>query len=133
MTTSNREITRQESAQPQAVERTRDRPVFAPNVDIVETGDQVYVMADLPGVSEEHLDITAENGVLTIRGRADANIPGDHRLLASEYAPGDFERVFSLSEEIDQEQIKASVKHGALHLHLPKAAPARARKIKVTA
>jgi HSP20 family protein len=132
MTTSNQQMTKTDPTQVHQVERTRDRAVFAPAVDIVKTAEAVLLRADIPGVDEKNLDITLENGVLTLKAHAEDIVPGNLRLLAGEYVAGDYERVFSLSDEIDQEKIRASVRHGVLTLHLPKAAPAKARKIEVS-
>jgi HSP20 family protein len=127
------QLAKTEPSAVQQVERTRNRPVFAPAVDIVETPEEVILRADLPGVEEKDVDVTLESGVLTIKGRAAEAAVSELRLVRGEYVPGDFERVFSLSDEIDQEHIKASVRNGVLDLRLPKAGPARARKIQISA
>lgn len=133
MTTENTQLKKNEPTQAHQVERARARTVFAPAVDILETPDEVLLRADLPGVDEQNVDITLENGVLTIKAHAAEDaVPTDMRLIDGEYVSGDFERIFSLSDEIDQEQIRAGVKNGVLTLHLPKAAPAKARKIEIS-
>jgi HSP20 family protein len=133
MTQANQQIAKNEPGQVQQVERTRRRPVFAPAVDIVETSEEVILRADLPGVEEKDVDITLESGVLTLKGRATESVQSELRLVGGEYVTGDFERVFSLSDEIDQENIKATVRQGVLTLRLPKAGPAKARKIQISA
>lgn len=132
MTTSKQQLTRKDPAELQQVERTRERALFTPDVDILETAEEVLLRADLPGVEEKNVDVTLENGVLTLKARVEDEVPEQLRLLDGEYVSGDYRRVFSLSEEIDQEKIRASVKNGVLTLHLPKAGQARARKIQVT-
>lgn len=133
MAQTNQQITRQEPAQAQTIERARQRSVFAPPVDIVETPEEIILRADMPGTREDSLDITVENGVLTLRGEGEElGIPESHRWLGREYRTGDYERVFSLSEEIDQEKIEASYRNGVVTLRLPKAEPAKPRKIKIT-
>jgi HSP20 family molecular chaperone IbpA len=87
----------------------------------------------VPGVDESTLDITLEKSVLTISGYADVPEQGDLSLLYAEYESGDYERRFSLSDQIDQDGIEASVKDGVLTLTLPKAKTAVARKISVNA
>lgn len=133
MDQTNKQVTKQEAAQPQTVERARQKLVFAPPVDIVETPEEIILHADMPGVRENSLDITVESGVLTLRGQtAGVELPESQRPVGREYGSGDFERVFSLSEEIDQDKIQASYKNGVVTLKLPKAEPARARKIRIT-
>jgi HSP20 family molecular chaperone IbpA len=109
------------------------RPVFLPAADIYETNDAIVVMAEMPGVAPDGVDITLERRVLTIRGRSAANEHAGYQRVYSEYADGDYERVFTLSDAIDRDKIEASLRDGVLHLVLPKAEPARARKIELRA
>ena len=117
--------------QPEGVERTRDRPVYAPRVDIVETGDALEILADMPGVTRDSVEVMLEQGVLSIRGRADTALPEDLAPLYLEYQPGDYERAFTLSDVVDPAGIEARVKDGVLHLRLPKAGPAKRQRIEV--
>ena len=125
------QLSKKEKPASPGTEQTNRRPLMTPDVDILENGDDILLVADIPGVDEKHLDVEVENRVLTIRGRTAEQEPTNHRLVAGEYSPADFERVFTLSEELDQEKIEASVKNGVLRLRLPKAGQARARKIEV--
>ena len=77
--------------------------------------------------------MTLEKNVLTIYGKVDAEIPENHRLLLSEYGIGDYERAFTLSDEVEKEKIQATVRNGVLRLVLPKVASIRTRKIPVMA
>ena len=104
-------------------ERTRAKPAFIPRVDIYETNDAVALIADMPGVDENSVDITLEKNVLTINGYVEPEAPEDYSLAYAEYRVGDYQRSFNLSNEIDQEKIEATMKDGVLHLHLPKAEP----------
>lgn len=112
-------------------EGTRSR-AFRPNVDIVETGESIELFADMPGVDEKSTEVTLERNVLTIKGRVDWKTPDTHRSLLREFEIGDYERVFTLATQVDESKIQATVKHGVLHLVLPKAGPAKARRIAVT-
>ena len=132
MTQSEKQVAKTEETQAQRVERPRRRAVFSPPIDIIETSEEIILRADLPGVEESSIDCTLEAGVLTLRASSRETIPSNMRLIDSEYVPGDFERVFALSEEIDQERIRASVKNGVLDLHLPKSKAAHARKIQIS-
>jgi len=132
MTDANREMTKKEASIPEGVERTKPRSVFKPDVDIMEQKDDTVLTADLPGVDERSLDITLEKSVITIRGTVAPEIPAGYRLVYGEYAVGDYERAFTLSDEVDKDRIQATVKNGVLKLVLPKAAAAKARRISVT-
>ena len=115
---------------PASRERTRSQESFvAPPVDIYETQDGLFVMADLPGVGKDDLDIKVENNVLTIQGRTTHSTPG--ALIAREYELVGFFRQFELSDKVDQTKISAELKHGVLKLHLPKPEEAKPRKIDV--
>jgi HSP20 family molecular chaperone IbpA len=109
--------------------RTPERYVTPP-VDIYELPDGLVVMADVPGVTPEHLDVRVDNNVLTIRaqsGHASASEPSYR-----EYQLVNYFRQFELSDKVDQDQISADLKHGVLTLNLPKAEEAKPRKIAVT-
>ena len=114
-------------------ERTRDRKAFVPRVDIYETDDQIVLVADMPGVNQDSVEITLEKSMLTINGYVEPEAPEGYDIAYAEYDVGDFERSFRLSNQIDQAKIEASVKDGVLHLVLPKIGPAKARKIAVKA
>lgn len=116
-----------------ATERIRNVKTFVPHVDIYETKDSLFLIADMPGVDEKSVDIELEKNVLTINGRVDNGVLKDHSLLFSEYEVGDYERMFTLSDEIDREKIQATVKDGVLRLELPKAEKIKPKKIAIKA
>ena len=122
---------KQEVQTPQGVERTRTGKLFLPAVDIYETADAVVLLADMPGVDENSVDITLEKNILTIYGRVEPQQPAGHNLAYSEYNIGDYHRSFSISNEIDWEHIEGTVKGGVLRLTLPKTGPAQTKKISV--
>ena len=68
------------------------RPVFVPPADIYETGDNIVVLAEMPGVAPDGVDITLERRVLTIRGRSAVNDYAGYQRVYNEYADGDYER-----------------------------------------
>ncbi len=114
-------------------ERTRDRLAFAPRADIYETDEAITVVADMPGVDENSMDITLENNVLTINGYVEPQQPEGHSLAYAEYQVGDYQRAFTLSDQIDRDGIEAVVKDGVLRLYLPKITEAKKRKIAIKA
>jgi len=70
---------------------------------------------------------------LTIYGKVEADIPEKHNLHLSEYGIGDYQRVFTLTDEVDREKIQATVKNGVVKILLPKAKVVKTRKISVKA
>jgi HSP20 family protein len=113
-------------------ETTSGGPRFSPLVDIWENEQGLTVVADMPGVSADGLNVDLRESVLTIHGKV---LPeaGDRKILSREYEVGDYYRQFSLSEQIDQERISAAMRDGVLTLTLPKLAPSQPRKITVIA
>ena len=114
-------------------EATLNRPVFVPPADVYETKDHIVVLAEIPGVDHDGVDITLERRVLTVRGRSTTREHTGYQRIYNEYAGGDYERVFTLSENIDRERIEATLKDGVLHLVLPKAETAKPRRIELKA
>ena len=132
MTVENKELQKKEQ---QAVEgdaqRMERRPTYLPPTDVYEKDDAIVVVADMPGVSEKDVDIQLDNDTLTITGRVEAAAPEGFDLLYSEFASGQYERTFTLSEDVDRNGIKANMKNGVLRIALPKSEKARPRKIAV--
>jgi len=126
-------IPKQEVIKADELERTRDHRCYIPKTDIYETEDEIILVADVPGADQDSVDITLKKNVLSINALVDHNIPTGYDRIYSEYEGGDFQRSFRLSDEINQNNIKAIVSNGELRLHLPKAEPAKAKKIIVKA
>jgi HSP20 family molecular chaperone IbpA len=121
----------QQTPSTESAQRMPPRPVFMPPADIYETKDSIVVLAEMPGVSSDGVDISLERRVLTIRGRGATNEHAGYQRVYNEYSGGDYERVFTLSENIDRDRIEATLKDGVLQLVLPKAEAAKARKIEL--
>lgn len=121
----------QQTPSTESAQRMPPRPVFMPPADIYETKDSIVVLAEMPGVSSEGVDISLERRVLTIRGRSASQDHSGYQRVYNEYSDGDYERVFTLSENIDRDRIEATLKDGVLQLVLPKAEAAKARKIEL--
>lgn len=106
----------------------------APPVDIYETEDGVTVLADLPGVNIEDVDIRVEDDRLTIEGKSSsANDTANDTAnsLHQEFRLFDFYRQFELGSEVDREKISAGVKDGVLTISLPKAEKIKPKRIEV--
>lgn len=113
-------------------ERTR-ASTYRPAVDILDTADAVLLVADLPGVTENDVEISMEKNVLTIVGRVEPPTREGFKPFAAEYGVGNWERSFTISSEIDRSRVDATVKDGVLRVRLPKSTEAASRKIRVTA
>jgi HSP20 family protein len=125
--------TAEEALAQEQTERIRDRRIFVPRADIYESKDELVLVMDVPGVSEEKIEIVLEKNVLTIRAFPATERPAELSLAYAEYGEGDFQRSFALSDEIDREKIEARVKNGVLYLHLGKAGQMKPQKITVKA
>ena len=101
-----------------------------PRADVLETDDEFLLLADMPGVTSENVDIRFENGELTLHGRRAADHAEKARALW-EYEVTNYFRTFRLTEHIAADRIEAELKNGVLTLHLPKAEAVKPRKIAV--
>jgi len=114
---------------------------WIPPVDIKETENELIFKADVPDIDMKDIDLSMENGTLTLRGerrfeaptvtngdKAEKKDGGWHRV---ERSYGKFERVFTLPETVDVEHVKADYKNGTLTITLPKKELAKPRQIKV--
>ena len=109
---------------------TRDDALYiAPPVDIFETEDDLIVVADLPGVDKDDVDIRVEDSILTIKGRAHYHLPVN--VVREEFNLQGYYRQFQLSDEVDQNKISAESKNGVLTVTLPKAEKSKPKQIKV--
>jgi HSP20 family molecular chaperone IbpA len=123
---------KQESETPQGTERTKARKVYVPLVDIVETDEVLTLVADMPGVDEQGVDVMIEKNVLILKGTVSAETPPGYKLGYEEYGVGDYERSFTLPNEVDRDGISAQIRNGVLKLTLPKIKQAVSRKVAVT-
>jgi HSP20 family molecular chaperone IbpA len=116
---------------PVETERTRNRRVYVPKVDIIETGEAMVMYADMPGVHEKSVEVTLEKNVLKITGAVESRAFPGRSIAYAEYDVGDYERAFTVSDEIDRERIGAVMKNGVLKIALHKAPQAGVIKITV--
>ena len=127
------EISSKTQTKSTGAERTRDSRTYIPRVDIYEAGENLYLLADMPGTYESGVKITLEKDILTIRADIDESIYGQRKATYTEYGIGDYYRQFTLSDEIDREKIEASMKDGILKIVLPKTEPYKTKKIAIQA
>ncbi len=103
---------------------------IAPRVDLLEKEDELLLLADMPGVRPEDVDVRFENGELTVHGRRTAAHADKERALW-EYEVTNYFRSFRVTEHIAADRIEAELKNGVLTLHLPKVEAVKPRRIAV--
>jgi HSP20 family molecular chaperone IbpA len=106
--------------------------VFTPPIDIFETPEGLVLLADLPGVTLESLELEVQDNKLTLFGRVMWELPHGARLIHQEYAVGHFLRSFILSDEVDHDRITARLNQGVLEVVLPQLKRSEPRRIQVT-
>jgi len=109
----------------------RDGFNWTPAVDIKENDSEVRLDLEMPGLKPENVELTAENGVLTVRGekKSEKKEGEENRYHVVERTYGSFLRTFQLPQGIDEEQIKAEFENGILSVHIPKAALPQPKRI----
>ena len=110
------------------------RKARIPAVDVAETDTAYQVKAELPGIRKEDLDVTVDDGVLTITAEHNDNQEqtGKSRFIRQERSYGKFVRSLRLGANVDEETITAEYRDGVLHLTLPKAKEVQPRKVEVS-
>ncbi|HEY6090318.1 MAG TPA: Hsp20/alpha crystallin family protein [Gemmatimonadaceae bacterium] len=113
----------------------RDGNSWTPAVDIKENDSEIRLEVELPGLNPGDVEITAENGVLTVRGekRVERKEHDETRFQVVERVYGSFMRTFQLPQGIDEDQIKAEFNNGVLTLLIPKAALPQPKRIEISA
>ncbi|HEO71144.1 MAG TPA: Hsp20/alpha crystallin family protein [Candidatus Hydrogenedentes bacterium] len=124
-----KETTVPEEVQQQAPATREESRTLVPPVDIFETPEALVVIADLPGVSKEGVEVRVENDVLTVKGQAQISEKGDP--IRREFELRDYFRQFQLGEQINQEKITADMKGGVLTVNLPKTENVKPKRIDV--
>jgi HSP20 family protein len=102
-----------------------------PAVDIFEDANGFTLLADMPGVSRENLDVRLDGDTLAVEGNVNIAAPDGMRALWAEVNVPRFRRKFTLSRELDAGRIEAHLKDGVLSLRIPKQAHAQPRRIDV--
>lgn len=124
-----KDVTTQETKtkdEPNALERA-----IRPAVDIFENETGIVLVADMPGVSKERLEVKLEKDTLSIEGAMDITMPPGMEPVYADIRSTRYQRSFSLSSELDGEKIEAGLKDGVLTLRIPKRAKYQPRKIEV--
>lgn len=109
----------------------RQRPAVVPPIDIYDSGEGLVLVADLPGVSGDTVDVQVQDNKLTLFGRLVGAVPEDAQPIHREFLEADFLRSFILSDDVDHDRIEASMSGGVLTVKLPRVERAKPRKIDV--
>jgi HSP20 family protein len=103
---------------------------FSPAIDVRANGDEIVFTADVPGLRREDLEITLEDGVLTLKGQRRYEGTGKEKVwLGRGY--GAFERSYTLPDTVDRERLEASLADGVLTIKVPQSPKAKPRKITI--
>jgi HSP20 family protein len=102
-------------------------------MDAIRRQDDVVLRFDLPGVEADSIDLTVDQGVLTVSARRKEEYAEDDRLVARERPMGSFTRRVYLSEHLDADAISAAYENGVLAVRIPLIEKAKPRKIKILA
>jgi HSP20 family protein len=111
------------------IEAVQQRETTAPAVDVYENADELLLLVDVPGATNEGIDVQLDKGQLTILAKRSEDAHGS--LLTAEYRAYDYLRVFSVPQGIDPGKIDAQLGGGVLRLRLPKAESVKPRRIEV--
>ena len=114
-------------------EVVRDEPevVFSPRIDIIEEGDKIILLVDMPGVDGGSVDVTVEKDTLTIDATPSLDMPEGYEPVSREFSLGRYRRDFTLSSDVDVAGISAKSRHGVLEVTVPKREEQKPRKIKI--
>jgi HSP20 family protein len=107
------------------------RPIFTPQVDILEVPEELVLMIDMPGVKPDDVEIHFERGELTVHGKRQQPSERKGQCLVEEVLMGDYYRAFLVGLDLAVDKITAEMKNGVLTVHLPRLESALPRRISV--
>lgn len=109
----------------------RATATLLPPVDVIEDSTGITLYADLPGVSKDRVQVRVEGEQLLIEGEMALALADGLEPMHAEIQRARFHRAFTLSKELDVDQVSAEMSHGVLKLRIPKAAHAQARRVQI--
>lgn len=135
LTQLNRGLNRMFDEQRLASSYVNDSDInWAPQVDLAESEEAFHLVADIPGVNPDDIELSLNNGILTIRGERNTKQQVNEKSFTRrERHRGTFLRQFNLPESVDADTIKAKSAHGVLQVTIPKSVPARPITVSVEA
>ena len=129
--TENAEVQRKNTESAAAQRKQDDQPAIQPPVDIFEDAHGITVVAEMPGVSKDRLNVQADRNSLTIEGEAVIDMPAGMQPIHADVQYTRYSRTFALSAELESEAIDAKLKDGVLTIRVPRRSEFRPRKIEV--
>lgn len=114
-----------------ARQQTQDLPQVRPAADILQKDDSYYILIDMPGVNKKKLQISVDDNVLTVQADTDYPRTEQESYIENEFGNAQYIRKFTLSDNVDKENIQANLKNGLLRLHLPKSPEAKPKRIQI--
>ncbi len=133
MSGNNPTVRSSDAQQPQAQKPQQPQRAVLPAVDVFEDASGITLLADMPGVPKEGLQVKIEADTLSIEGEVAAATPDHLEAVYAEVRVPRYLRTFTLSRELDTTRVDASLKDGVLTLRIPKQAHAQPRRIEVQA
>jgi HSP20 family protein len=115
----------------QSATQQADRATMTPDVDIMEDAAGITLLADMPGVSKDRLNVRVESDRLFIEGEVSISIPEALKVFHSEMSNASYQRTFVLGREFDRANIDANLKDGVLTLRIPRLQEAQPKRIEV--
>jgi len=109
----------------------QEQPALRPAVDVHENDDVIVLYAELPGISQDNLNITIDNGNLQLEAKASIDTPSEMDVVYAEFQTPNYRRSFTLSNELDIDTIEARLSHGILQLSIPKKETIKPKKVEV--
>ena len=119
------------SREPDEARKNEPERSLLPPVDIFEDADGITLIADIPGVNKERLNLKVEKDSLTVEGEAKIDLPEGLEALHADVRATRYRRSFTLSSELESDAIEASLKDGLLRIRIPKRAEVKPRRIEV--
>ena len=130
MTTTKQDLP-QEARKDGRQDQRQEQRAMLPRVDVLEDETGITLLADLPGVPKDQLDIKVEGDTLLIEGDVSQQMPEKLEAVYAEVRVPRYRRAFTLSRELDTSRVEANLKDGVLSLRVPKVAEAQPRRIQV--
>jgi HSP20 family protein len=126
MMSNEQNLTQRESTTPTVEKKPR---TMQPRVDVYENQDEILLQVEMPGVAKADINLDLDNGRLSLTGSRTGS--GERTPLYAEFGPVLFSRAFSVPQTVDGNQVKAELREGILHLHLPKSEAFKPRIIEI--
>ena len=104
---------------------------YLPAVDALETQDELVLIADMPGVGAADLEVTVEEGILTMHGRVAPGTMDALEAVQREFVRGDYQRQFRIARDFQTDKIEAALKAGVVTVRIPREERSKPRKIPI--